>query len=1247
MSEAVLIELRPRRAGDAVQVPHRFAFRVPRNTTIDGLYYQPKVISLPSWRQDIGFDGAKFGGLALPQVGALEVAAEAVDFSLMWRGAACTIRRAPLVNGVVGAWGAPEKYRVQRIGRAGGLASIQLMDTGALLNGVVADRLFGSTGVAVLDDPINVDLIGKRVPTGWGRLFNIPGYLVDRANNIFLLLGRPSSAIHGIYDGGAAYAMGAARADLAALVANAPAEGAVDYAGAAGGLTLCRPWTTPAYLLTADITAQGAATAAGIGAAIVAARAPSLAFAAGAVAAFDALISATCGVYVDDERTIANALDFLFVGLGAWWKLNGAGEIELGRVDWAAPAKTFAAYEIEQIEREEMVFPAWATGVGYARLGKTHSEGEIATALLAGDISGLGDLATQDTVDWGAQVTGAGKPEDGATRRQWRGIHNSSLAYAKGDEVSNGANDRLYIAKSAVPAGVAVTNTAYWDLTLVAGGGAAGEAALSARLTNPTILVPTAADGSGGSYGGLTSQVEFYDGTERKDQLGLVAFSLVGAPAWASVSSTGLVTVGDWGATKAELKIDCTYAGFTLRVTLTLIRSLQGVQGPSITLAGGGAFEYVDGVATAGQTRTFTATLAGITGTVIWTTTPLGMPLTGAGNSRTLAVADMGANRQVTVRATISGLYDEDTAIRVDRSTAAAGATVGANELSKPEQEWEAAAWNPWSAAAIVANSTAGGWGAFVNPSGRCLRLYDTTDLARVAFTAELRPVRGPRAWLRVRAAWGLVSPAYGMRAVLYFYDEAGAYVSWVEFGRLTIGSAGVYTTTTLSAAIPAGAAKYQLRFEDTAQPAGGSWRIDIAQLSWSQPGADVTGENTAANTVMVGSALSSVLVADAATAKSNAAAALADLTVVASDSWLSRGEKPAVITEVQTITDEQPVLIARATALGLTGHTSYTTWAAALSALNAYLAGLSPAWNNPALDTAIAAATFRGRFSDYYYARGALTDLFVATVQATADSKTRNVDRGPWVSAALGTAYVVGDEVQDQGSTWGCILDHLKSAGNGPPTLPTASNSTWRLRSAKGDPGTPGQAGQSTAKIFARSISKPSTPANSAGVPAGYYADPDDVPPGVGSIWSHTGTKAVGAALWSWAGAVRDEAVSIVQGQQVVQITGLGATGWITLAIADGESVLVEAQWRANWSAGATANLGLEWQEYGSGTVTGLGTSDGPQTGGVGEPTFIEASGVLTNGGTAARQYQVRAVASKTGAGAASTVAADSFVRA
>ena len=83
----------------------------------------------------------------------------------------------------------------------------------------------------------------------------------------------------------------------------------------------------------------------------------------------------------------------------------------------------------------------------------------------------------------------------------------------------------------------------------------------------------------------------------------------------------------------------------------------------------------------------------------------------------------------------------------------------------------------------------------------------------------------------------------------------------------------------------------------------------------------------------------------------------------------------------------------------------------------------------------------------------------------------TRNVDRGAWSGSSV--AYIVGDEVQDQSSTWGSLTAHTSSGGNGPPTLPTTSNTNWRLRAKVGD------AGNNAGLVFLyqRAASAPSNP--------------------------------------------------------------------------------------------------------------------------------------------------------------------------
>lgn len=107
---------------------------------------------------------------------------------------------------------------------------------------------------------------------------------------------------------------------------------------------------------------------------------------------------------------------------------------------------------------------------------------------------------------------------------------------------------------------------------------------------------------------------------------------------------------------------------------------------------------------------------------------------------------------------------------------------------------------------------------------------------------------------------------------------------------------------------------------------------------------------------------------ADAAAAVVAAAAATTALSRIASDSWLSAGEKPATVLQYNAIVADYNQLVARAGANGYTGAvlTALTT---AFNSLTSYLTGLSPAYTDSTTDTAIVASTFSTRFSDYYTA--------------------------------------------------------------------------------------------------------------------------------------------------------------------------------------------------------------------------------------------------------------------------------------
>lgn len=126
----------------------------------------------------------------------------------------------------------------------------------------------------------------------------------------------------------------------------------------------------------------------------------------------------------------------------------------------------------------------------------------------------------------------------------------------------------------------------------------------------------------------------------------------------AATSATDTIATGEWASP-----------------AILAENGAQGPVGPRLALAADNqAFTFTDGAANPGsQTITLTALLNNLSGTATWSTTPA-VTLGGSGNTRTLTVADFGANRQVTVEATLGGITDRITVVRTDRATGALAA---------------------------------------------------------------------------------------------------------------------------------------------------------------------------------------------------------------------------------------------------------------------------------------------------------------------------------------------------------------------------------------------------------------------------------------------------------------------------------------------------------------------------------------------------------------------------------------------
>jgi len=267
--------------------------------------------------------------------------------------------------------------------------------------------------------------------------------------------------------------------------------------------------------------------------------------------------------------------------------------------------------------------------------------------------------------------------EAGATRNVPRGTYAAGTTYVRGDSVLfSGSSYQLIVASST---GNAPPDVARWALLANSGSGPAGAdglAGISVIVDNEAHVVATAADGSGGDYSSAGGQMRLLRGDVVLTPTFSIAAQTPASPSWISInSSSGVFTVTDPGVDLATATIRAAWVGVNYDRTYTLAKSKQGVTGPRLQLTvDNQAFTFTDGAANpSSQTITLEALLNNLSGTATWSTSP-SVTLGGSGNTRTLSVANFGANRQVTVTATLGGITDKITLVRVDRDAFAGNA---------------------------------------------------------------------------------------------------------------------------------------------------------------------------------------------------------------------------------------------------------------------------------------------------------------------------------------------------------------------------------------------------------------------------------------------------------------------------------------------------------------------------------------------------------------------------------------------
>lgn len=388
----ILVEARPRSAADGSAVLTRLAgLGGAYPYFYDGAHWRAGIAGLPRTIASLDFDGEQVGGGGVPQ--AMELrwspagrALLADVAALYWTDAPITVRIGPegealppiATDGLV-LDGAVE----------GGALRIVLSDSAAeLKKPLLTDRFAGTGGI---EGPVELENIIKS--RAWGRCFNVPGQLIDRASNIWCF-GDPRRAWRSFVQvrdrGVAATAVlelawqGSAEATFAALKGAAAPE---------GGCVVCpsiacvKWWTQAGGDLKADIegeTAGGyAETAPDIAARLVAIRS-TIPIAAGALAEAVAWRPAAYGWRADNETvTAADAISEVLGDVSLSWLLIG-GEIRFRRWEWTASTRVARSH---RVTRRSTIKPVGTRKLGYRRNWSPMARGDLAAIVLAQDVT--------------------------------------------------------------------------------------------------------------------------------------------------------------------------------------------------------------------------------------------------------------------------------------------------------------------------------------------------------------------------------------------------------------------------------------------------------------------------------------------------------------------------------------------------------------------------------------------------------------------------------------------------------------------------------------------------------------------------------------------------------------------------------------------------------------------------------------------------------------------------------------------
>lgn len=415
-ARVILVEATPTRISDGAAVTVRLAGGgADTPYRYDGQDWRGGIVKMPTIITQLEFEGGELGIGGVPQAAVIEWSpashsslAELAGY--FWPDGLVTVR--------IGPEGASPPVRIS--GRVldasvdGGTLRLSLADPAAALKKPLLTARYAGTGG--IEGP--VEWKGDIKRRLWGRVWNVEGAAIDKANNIYCFADptRPLQSFEALRDKGAGAAAmtsvawaGSAAATLTALQAAVAPQGG----GVAAPSIACVKWWTEPATLTADIKGEVGGgyveTAAEIAAVLVAAVAGP-AFTAGTVAAAKVLRPAACGWVADNASVQVSAmLDALLGDQSLLWLLDAAGTITIRAWAWGA---SVAAGTSHDVARKAIIRPLATRSIGYQRNETVMARGDLAAIVLVSDIPALSSPAILPALEkrtvlipWNAEVT--------------------------------------------------------------------------------------------------------------------------------------------------------------------------------------------------------------------------------------------------------------------------------------------------------------------------------------------------------------------------------------------------------------------------------------------------------------------------------------------------------------------------------------------------------------------------------------------------------------------------------------------------------------------------------------------------------------------------------------------------------------------------------------------------------------------------------------------------------------------------